>query len=188
MRLNDPLITSFSYQGKLYDIDLSLGTVLDVFDYLDNQVLRQYEKAEICLALLLDDQEYEKSETINLWNFIYESFIHIEQEQAVQYDLEGNPMPAKSTGNGADLINLEQDAEHIYASFMQAYNINLMREQATMHWREFQALLNGLPSNTIMQRIIQIRAWKPSKGDSSEYKKQMEELQRIHAIKKIERR
>ena len=42
-----------------------------------------------------------------------------------------------------------------------------------MQWEEFQALLEALPDDTIMQRIIQIRLWKPTKGESSQYKEQM---------------
>src|SRR5690625_3882084 len=182
MRLNNPLITSFSYEGKEYDINLAFDNVLDVFDYLDDKTLRGYEKAEICLALLLFEQEYDKSKTIDLWNYIYESFIHKETKEVIEYDLKGNPLPPKNSGNKKDVIDLDKDAEHIYSSFMQAYNINLFKGQGKMHWDEFQALLSNLPSDTIMQRIIQVRQWEPSKGDSSEHKKNMRELQKLYAL------
>lgn len=181
MRLNDPLITSFLYEDKEYAIDLAFDNVLDVFDVLDDKSLRDKEKAEICLALLLGDQLYDKSETIDLWNYIYESFIHIESKQPIEYDRKGNPMPVMDEDK-KNFIDLDKDAEYIYASFQQAYNMNLYQQQGRLHWHEFQALLNGLPSDTIMQRIIQIRMWEPSKGESNEYRQAMRKLQKIYAL------
>ncbi|GGB26867.1 hypothetical protein GCM10011409_00220 [Lentibacillus populi] len=181
MRLNDPLVTSFAFEGKEYAIDLSFDNVLDVFDYLNDKTLRDYEKAEICLALLLGDQSFDKAITIDLWNHVYESFIHIESKQPIEYDRKGNPMPVKEDEN-KNFIDLDKDAEYIFASFQQAYGMNLYREQRKLHWHEFQSLLNGLPSDTIMQRIIQIRMWKPSKGESTEYKQSMRDLQKIYAL------
>ena len=66
--------------------------------------------------------------------------------------------------NKKKLIDFEQDAEYIYASFLQAYGINLLEVQNKLTWTEFKALLNALPDNTIMQQIIEIRAWKPEHG------------------------
>lgn len=184
MRLNRSLVTSFNYDGKTYDIDLAFDTVLTVFDVLDDERLMDLEKAQICLNLLLKDQGYDQSKTIDLWNYIYESFIHVEAEKSVEYDLEGNPMPVQDDdGSDVKALDLEEDAEYIYASFRQAYGINLYEERGKMHWNEFQALLNGLPEDTIMQKIISIRLWKPSKHDDSEYKKSMRKLQKKYALK-----
>src|SRR5690625_4185154 len=181
MRLNDPLVTSFVYEGEEYAIDLAFDNVLDVFDQLDDKTLRDYEKAEICLPLLLGSQEYDEKQSIDLWNFIYEEFIEIESKQPIEYDLKGNPMPIK-TGDKKKFIDLDKDAEFIFASFKQAYNMNLYEEQGKLHWHEFQALLSGLPSDTIMQRIVQIRLWEPSKGETSEYQQNMRDLQKIYAL------
>lgn len=182
MRLNAPLVTSFLYEDKEYAIDLAFDNVLDVFDYLEDKTLREHEKAEICLALLLDEP-VKGEEAINLWNYIYEQFIYIKVERPIEYDLKGNPLPVLEHEENQQFMDLEQDAEYIFASFKQAYGMNLYQEQGKLHWHEFQALLNGLPSDTIMKRIIEIRAWKPSKGDSAEFRKNMEDLQRRFALK-----
>ncbi|MCM3110686.1 Gp15 family bacteriophage protein [Lederbergia lenta] len=179
MRLNDPLVTSFLYESEEYSIDLAFDNVLDVFDVLGDETLRDYEKAEICLSLLLDES-IQKKEAVELWNYVYESFIHIESKRPIEYDRKGNPLPVQKEHK--PFIDLDKDAEYIFASFQQAYKMNLYQEQGNLHWREFQALLNGLPSDTIMQRIVQIRAWEPSKGDSAEYKKAMHHLQDIYAL------
>lgn len=185
MRLNDPLVTSFVFEDREYEIDLSFDTVLDVFDYLDDKSLRDYEKAEISLSLLLGEQTYDESKAIELWNYIYENFIEIKHEQPVEYDLLGNPLPKKKE-ESKRVIDFEKDAEYIFASFQQAYGMNLYEQQGKLHWHEFQALLNGLPPDTIMQRIIQIRLWKPSKHDPSEYKESMKKLQKVYALENVE--
>lgn len=182
MRLNDPLITSFEFKGNTYDIDMAFDSVLDVFDVLHDKTLRDQEKAEINLAILLG-VHLKGNEAVNLWNYIYENFIYTEKKKPIQYDLAGNPMPTPDDGEEESHIDIEQDAELIYSSFMDAYQLDLFKMQGKLHWRKFQALLAGLPSSTIMQRVIQIRAWKPSKSDNGETKETMNKLQRIYALK-----
>lgn len=183
MRLNDPLITSFVYKQKEYAIDLSFDNVLDVFDVLEDKFLRTEEKAKICLELLLDE-EFEDDEAVELFNYIFENFIKIKRKRVIEYDLKGNPLPVVDDDEEEDFIDIAQDAEYIYASFMQAYGIDLFEQQGKLHWHKFRALLQGLPPDTIMQRIIQIRTWKESKYDSKEFKDAMRKLQRIHALNK----
>lgn len=184
MKLNDPLVTSFIFNGKEYSIDLTFDNVLDVFDVIEDKTLREHEKAEICLCLLLEN-DFESNDFIELWNFIYSEFIEIRSKNTIKYDLKGNPMPIQDDENNR-VIDISKDAEFIYTSFQQAYNINLHREYGKLHWHEFKALLNGLPSNTIMQRIIQIRMWKPRKGESTEYKENMRKLQKIYSLEEVE--
>lgn len=185
LRLNDPLVTSFEYKGKEYAIDLTFDNVLDVFDVLKDKYLRFYEKTYICLNLLLND-EWIPEETLELFEFIFENFIKSEEKEIVEYDLLGNPLPKPKEEKDEPVISIEQDAEYIYASFRQAYGMNLFEEQGKLHWHEFRALLNGLPENTSMQRIIQIRKWKPSKYDTAEYKKEMEKMQKYYALKEVD--
>lgn len=179
MRLNDPLVTSFFYKGAEYPIDLTYDNVLDVFDVLDDDYIVGYKKAEGCLALLLGKRIYGE-EAVDLWNHIYELFIHIENKQSIEYDRKGNPLPVQKERK--ETTDLDKDAEYIYSSFQQAYNINLYKEQGKLHWQEFKALLSGLPSDTIMQKIVQVRLWEPSKDETQEYKQAMIELQKVYAL------
>lgn len=182
MRLNDPLVTSFEFDGVTYDIDLAFDNVLDVFDVLHDKLLRGYEKIDICLELLLGDCFRVKADNPEeLWNYVYDTFIHRKEREIVEYDLQGNPLPVEEEEKKR-LINIDQDAEYIFASFKQAYGINLIEEQGKLHWNEFQALLHGLPNHTIMKRVIEIRDWEPSKGDSAEYKRKMEKAQKRVAL------
>lgn len=180
MRLNDPLITSFFYGDKEYPIDLSFDNVLDVFDVHADKSLRGIEKVNISLALLIGDDSFE--DPVGLWGYVYTNFIESKDKTPIQYDRKGNPMP-KMEKEEEPVYDLVQDADYIYSSFRQAYGMNLFHQQGILHWVEFKALLNSLPSDTILQRIIKIRTWEPQKGESSEYKQSMRELQAIYALK-----
>ena len=48
-----------------------------------------------------------------------------------------------------------QDSELIYAAFMQTYGIDLVDQP--LHWWKFQALMTGMPSNTRLAEVVQIR-------------------------------
>lgn len=57
-------------------------------------------------------------------------------------------------------MDFEQDADLIYAGFMQAYGINLYEERNKMDWRVFLALVKGLPEGTEFSRIVKLRCTK----------------------------
>lgn len=181
LKLNDPLVKSFDYDEVKYSIDLAFDNVLDVFDVLSDKELRDHERAEICLELLMD-QEFDRNNVIDLWNYVFDQFIHTKQKQLIEYDRLGNALVVEEEEEHEKLMDLDQDAEFIFSSFIQAYGINLHEVQGKLHWHEFKALLNGLPNNTIMKRIIEIRAYEPSKHDSSEYKQSMEKMKRRFAL------
>lgn len=58
-------------------------------------------------------------------------------------------------------VDFVQDEKYIYSSFMQAYGIDL--HVTKPHWLEFLDLFEGLPDNTIIKRIMDIRVKKPPK-------------------------
>lgn len=173
MRLNDPLVTEIRVNDATYPIDLSFDTVLDVFDYLEDPELLTLEKMELALSVLLGNWAVE--DTLLIWEEIFTSYLLLGNSEETELDLEGNPLPAQK---GKKLVDIEQDAEYIYASFLQTYNINLFQQQGKMSWMEFRALLNALPEDTIMQEIISIRQWEPDKNDSKEQKAKMKKLQK----------
>lgn len=186
MRLNDRLLNSYEYNGTEYPIDLTYDNVLDMFDVLADDDLNEYDKAKLNLMYLFDGEHLDPDratiapeDAVETWNDIFENCISVADKEVLDYDLQGNPMPKKTTKK---LIDIEKDAEFIFSSFHQAYRIDLFDEQGKMHWLKFQALLNGLPENTIFKRIIQIRAWEPSKHESKEYKDSMSKLQEIYSL------
>lgn len=187
MRLNDPLVTSIEFEGKEYSIDLAFDNVLDVFDVLADESLFPEEKINMSLELLVDDFEEQFQGTIEqqflFFHSIFSTYINTEEDE-IETDRLGNPLPKKPTKH-TKLIDLVQDAKYIYASFRQI-GINLFEEQGKLSWEEFQALLESLPDDTILAKIIQIRTWKPSKGESTEEKARMKELQKKYALSDAE--
>lgn len=178
MRLNDPLITTIEYKENEYEIDLSFDNVLDVFDIMQDEEFLPYERAEIGLALLIGENELEILDQLDLFEMIWEEYINIGEEEFVERDLNGNPMPAKKTDK---IIDLQKDAKFIYASFRQI-GINLFNEQGKMQWVEFQALLEALPDDCIMSKIIKIRTYEPSKGESADHKLEMMKLKKKYSL------
>ena len=183
MRLNDPLVTSIEFDGKELPIDLTFDNVLDVFDILEDSDLFPEEKVNMCLELLIGDFEkfYQGSseQQFLLFNHILENYISVGNSDGVETDRLGNPMP--NAVKEKKTISLVHDAKYIYASFRQI-GINLFEEQGRMMWEEFQALLESLPDDTILARIIQIRTWEPSKGESAKEKERMRKLQQKYAL------
>lgn len=178
MRLNDPLYDSFEFDGVVYPLDLSFNKVLDTFDCLRDDVLSDLDKAQSCVGIVTGNFDIEFPLVVDLWVHIRKNFIDSQEDDGIQYDIKGNPMPkVENNETTPRLIDLEKDAEYIYASFQQAYGISLLKVQNQLSWPEFKALLNALPDSTIMQQIAQIRAWKPGSGESQEYRQKMRKLQ-----------
>ncbi len=179
MRLNDLLPETYEYNEEEIEIDLSFDNILDIFDVLGMKELPELYRAELCLVLLFGEDVINSEDTIKIYNEVFDLFLGTDSNKPIKYDLAGNPMPAKKV---EPLIDLDQDAEYLYSSFIQAYGINLIQEQGKLHWFEFKALLNGLPENTIIKQIIHIRSYKPEEHDSDDYKKQMKDLQDFYRL------
>jgi len=187
MRLNDPLVTFIEFEGKERPIDLTFDNVLDVFDILEDSELFPEEKVNMALGLLLNNfdetSQGSADQQFLLFNYILENYISVGNTDVVETDRLGNPMPSAGKENRS--INLVHDAKYIYASFRQI-GINLFEEQGRLSWEEFQALLESLPDDTILSRIIQIRNWEPSKGESTREKERMRKLQQKYALPDLE--
>ena len=61
----------------------------------------------------------------------------------------------EKNSKGHKVIDFAQDAERIYASFQASYNIDLHTSNITAS--EFLALLQNLPDNSALSKVVQIR-------------------------------
>lgn len=83
------------------------------------------------------------------------------QRAAVDFYRSPNIVPrATRTASNMKAIDYITDGEFIVASFQQAYGIDLT--SCDMHWHRFKALLDGLPDNTKMAKIMGYRMWTPA--------------------------
>ena len=181
LKLNETFPDSFEYNGKIYALDLCFDNVLDMFEAFHEHGLDIEERVLSALSLLIGVVETDKlsiSQQFELLFLIMDKFFK-GKERPVPYDVLGNPMINKKTE--AD-FSLEYDAEYIYVSFMQAYQIDLHKEFGKMHWNKFMVLLNNLPPDSKLNRIREIRNWEPSGDETSEEKRKMAELQELYAL------
>lgn len=88
----------------------------------------------------------------------------IGQEKDEKEKAEAN---AETHDTGPDVIDFHQDEAVIYASFLQAYGIDLY-EVGYLHWWKFKALITGIPESTTLGQIMQLRSYD---GDDEEMKK-----------------
>jgi hypothetical protein len=98
---------------------------------------------------------------------------------------ESNGSDTDDGGTSKQLYDLKQDAEYIYASFLQEYGIDLIDMQGKLRWEKFLALLSGLRDNTRFKEIVGIRAAELPRGKGMEKeRKRLRKLKRIYALKK----
>nr|DAT47477.1 MAG TPA: hypothetical protein [Caudoviricetes sp.] len=182
-KLNEPLLDSIEFDGKIFNLDMSFDNILDVFDVVRDDELEPEEKIYTSLSLLIGEEQTENLniyEMTSLFSQIKEKYIQMESSNQV-YDLEGNPMELPGQSKKPD-FSLIHDAEMIFTSFMQAYGIDLHEEYGRMHWHKFRILLRDLPDDTKFKRVIEIRNWVPTKGTTSEERAKMRELQKIYEL------
>ncbi|HGJ6621937.1 TPA: Gp15 family bacteriophage protein [Streptococcus pneumoniae] len=189
-KMDDKLILN----NKEYQLLLSFDRVLWIFDMWSKGHIPVELKPKLALAKLTDDVTFKDMDTrqaLAIYADIFEKHIQVTRaiDEVDRYDIEGNVLP-KKTKDAQDyddkpLFNIKYDGEYIFSSFMQAYNIDLIEQQGKLHWQKFNALLSGLPDGTKFVEVMKIRAWKPSKGESSKEKQKMRELQEQYALPNI---
>lgn len=199
-KLTDKLVID----DKEYALDLSFDTVLKMFEMMRDADIPEYIKPHFAIRMLISkslvgDTREEKAESFNndfenysieemskVFKSVFEEHISLSdvKDNHVEYDLAGNPMKTTASNGKQEQApyDIRYDGDYIYASFMQAYGIDLFDVQGELHWRKFNALLSGLPEGTKFMEVVKIRKWKAQKGDSSEYKEEMRRLQKDYAL------
>ncbi len=94
------------------------------------------------------------------------------------------PRVDETESDNVNVLDYEQDSDLIYSAFYSYYGIDLMNENLHLHWYKFSALLNGI-KETKLNDVIDIRQWKPRKGDSVEYKAQMRKLKSSWELEQV---
>lgn len=189
---------------KEYALDLSFDTILKMFEMMRDEDIPEYVKPHFAIRMLISkslegETREEKAKAFNdafenfsveelskVFKSLFEEHISLAdvKDNHVEYDLAGNPMKTTASNSGQEKApyDIRFDGDYIYASFLQAYGIDLFDVQGKLHWKKFNALLSGLPEGTKFMEVIKIRKWKPQKGDSAEYKEEMRRLQKDYAL------
>lgn len=157
MFIYKPLSSTLKVGGRRLSLRLSFDRVLLACDAWADENLTDEEKQAVAFDLLIrkgrerrwlarQDAETRGAAITSLLN----DFIDTEPHR---------------DSKGPKAFDLKQDGEFIYAAFRQAYGIDLLSELGRMDWREFSALLAGLPTGTRLSEIIEIRTKPIPKAD-----------------------
>lgn len=187
-KLTDELVLD----EDVYPMNISFNKVLKVIELINDDDIEELYKPYLALQIFTDvdfTQALTPEQATAIFKMIFEEHIRVipAKDTAPVLDLAGNPIKSKirskSQSEGTKrLFSLKYDAEYIYSSFLQAYGIDLIDAQNSLHWKKFNALLNGLPSDTKFTEVLKIRSYKPQKGDSKQYKESMRELKKEYAL------
>ncbi|EBD1586499.1 bacteriophage Gp15 family protein [Listeria monocytogenes] len=173
----------YEYEGKEYKLDLAFDNVLRVIDLTEDNSLSDVFRANLAIDVLFaDDMPWPRSNEEDKYANIEEkslvlidiftNYIVKENDDGLLYDIDGNKMPSATNNNDeAEEIasySLTQDADYIYASFLQDYNIDLLDSRGKMHWYKFRALLESLRDDTTIKTIIGIRQAELPSGKGTE--------------------
>ena len=183
-KLTDKLVID----DKEYPLNLSFNNVLKLFEMWRDEDVPEFVKPHFGIRILTGEtlEDFTVEEMSEVFNEVFEEHISLStvEDNHVEYDLAGNPMKTTASNGKQEQApyDIRFDGDYIYASFLQAYGIDLFDMQGKLHWRKFNALLSGLPEGTKLMEVIKIRKWKPQKGDSAEYKEEMRRLQKDYAL------
>lgn len=87
-----------------------------------------------------------------------------------------------STGDNQKSYDFEQDYLEIWSAFMSKYGIDLNKD-LTMHWWEFKARFDDLPSDSKIKEIINIRQMKIPDASNMEYRQSVIMAKKTYELK-----
>lgn len=183
-KLTDKLVID----DEEFPLNLSFDNILRLFEMWRDEDVPEFVKPHFGIRILTGEtlEDFTVEEMSEVFNEVFEEHISLStvEDNHVEYDLAGNPMKTTASNGKQEQApyDIRFDGDYIYASFLQAYGIDLFDVQGELHWKKFNALLSGLPEGTKFMEVIKIRKWKPQKGDSAEYKEEMRRLQKDYAL------
>jgi hypothetical protein len=145
-KLYERLPETIDVNGNLFKIKTDFKTWLAFLELAQKEELQVND-----YLFMLQNKEDKKKAFENLGDFATALFDFMNKSPAT-------PNVTKGEDNDTQIIDFTLDSPYIYASFMQAYNIDLI--ETNMHWYKFNALFLGLPNNTKICEIMQARAYK----------------------------
>lgn len=184
-QLTGDLVSSIEINGQKYNVDMSFDNILRLIDMLNDKELADAAQIIIGIQMLFDEQlDMPIEEQSDVFNQAYHALIGADAEKEIEYDLLGNPMPSQEAESDEPSYDLKQDAEYIYASFLQDYNIDLFEQQGKLHWYKFKALLGGLSETTKFRKVLEIRQMPlPSGKGTAKQRAEVEKLKKAYALK-----
>lgn len=171
--LTDYVHNSIQYNNHRYQLDLAYDGVLNVQKLFKDENISDMDHITGALEILCKKppRRLRAQEQAELLTLIFRQYIQIQRRKTIR------PPQRKA-------FDFELDGEYIYASFLQAYGIDLIDQQGKLSWRKFMALFEGLPADTKMKEIIKIRLSDPPEPNQGNWKerRQFSELQSYYQL------
>lgn len=150
------------FAGKKYKVNPAFDVILDIQKLYREDELSTVDKLETALQMLRISKFRlmvltleEKSKLLEL---IYEQCVNVKPR----------PQTKKSK---QPVLDFDEDAEYIYASFMLDYGIDLIDLRGQLSWRKFIYLFQGLSNKSKIREVMRIRDMdlpKPTKYNQKE--------------------
>jgi len=160
------------FKGTTYEINDSFDNVLLFWELMQDDLFTEMEKVTIANEMLTGSLP-----DLDLHGH-YELFKAILKEK-LDVDLDAENSSDKK------VIDFEQDAEMIYASFLTYYDIDLIDQQGKMSWVKFMNLLRQLDDNSQLKKAIGYRVMKIPK-ETKYNKDQVKQLRKMKEYYKLE--
>jgi hypothetical protein len=166
--------------GKMYRLNLAFDRVLIAYSALEDTEMTFEDQLEVFLSMLVVGKLPAKE----MWQSLFLSLQDIlggASPTVPKYDLDGNQIMTKPSKTKLD-FSFDFDAGYIYAAFMQTYGIDLINQCGKLHWYKFISLFNGLPSETQLSRIREIRSTDLNKVKDKNAKRELRIQKREFAL------
>lgn len=157
MKLHTKCRSAVEYRGHKYRLNLTWWRVLQAMELLEREDVFPEDRVSGALALMIKGP-------------------HPNSPALLKSIVETFPQGEKGAQKALDF---EQDAELIYAAFRQAYAIDLHHAD-WMQWNEFVSLLGGIPDDTKLAQVVNIRM-RPLPSPTKYNRKEIAELVRLKA-------
>lgn len=155
------------FKGKRYRVNVAFDNVLLVYKLYDEKILQPSDKIKQALKILTRNP-------LKVWLLSdLEKIELLDQITKEKINLPKRPQ----IGPPRKLMDFEADSDYIYASFKQAYGMDLIKERGKLGWKNFCKLLDGLPDKTKLKEVMRIRAMEvpePTKYNQKERQNIME--------------
>lgn len=177
LSLTDDLVDAIKFEGTIYHLNLSFDNVIKYLSLIQDGTISDGTKETMAINLFFGNQDLPFDP-----QFFQMAF------EVINEQIASSPYGNNNSGNerGAETpkqyFSYEKDAGAIYASFLQQYNIDLLKERGKLHWCVFRALFDGLSDNTQIQKIIELRQ-KNISDVPTENQGKVLELQNYYALK-----
>lgn len=162
------------FQKRKYRTCVTYDAVLDVqLAYRDKELPAELKLSVALHRFLRSPWRVRKmalAEKVELLNAIFSQQIEIPQKGA--------------NDNATRILDFHLDEEYIYASFLQAYGMDLRREAGRLHWKDYISLFQGLPDDTQIKEVMRIRAMElpaPTKNNQKQIQ-QLIKLKSYYAL------